>query len=55
MLEEREGRRREGGGRREAQACDCNTRGTAVVSERDRCEIEKETERRGADYAAKLV
>lgn len=54
MLEEREGKE-EGEGGREAQACDCNTRGTAAVSERDRCEIEKETERRGADYAAKLV
>lgn len=53
MLEEREGKERGRGG--EAQACDCNTRGTAAVSERDRCEIEKETERRGADYAAKLV
>lgn len=41
-------RRERGEGRREGQACDCNTRGTTVVIERDRCEIEKETGRRGA-------
>lgn len=41
-------RRERGEERREGQACDCNTRGTTVVIERDRCEIEKETGRRGA-------